>query len=77
MFYYLISITLDTVYLFYFILKSSIYGSYYLYCYFTGQDSSLMTEIPVKELEEIKEKIENQEKVLNELTEMLKEKKEK
>ena len=27
-----------------------------------------MTEIPVKELEEIKEKMENQEKVLNELT---------
>ena len=76
MIYSLISMSIDAIYLFYYILKSSIYGSYYLYCYFTGQETSNMTEIPVKELEEIKEKMENQEKVLNELTTLLKEKKE-
>ena len=69
--------SIDAIYLFYYLLKSSIYGSYYLYCYFTGQDTINMTEIPVKELEEIKEKMENQEKVLNELTLMLKDKKDK
>jgi hypothetical protein len=74
MLYYLISMSLDAIYLFYFLLKSSIYGSYYLYCYFTGQETINMNEIPVKELEEIKEKMDNQEKVLNELTTMLKKK---
>lgn len=68
--------SIDAIYLFYYLFKSSIYGTYYLYCYFTGQDTINMTEIPVKELEEIKEKMNNQEKVLNELTTLLKEKKE-
>lgn len=68
--------SIDAIYLFYYLFKSSINGTYYLYCYFTGQDTINMTEIPVKELEEIKEKMNNQEKVLNELTTLLKEKKE-
>jgi hypothetical protein len=76
MIYSLISMSIDAIHLFYYLLKSSIYGTYYLYCYFTGQVID-MTEIPVKELEEIKEKMDNQEKVLNELTSMLKDKKDK
>ena len=74
MLYALISMTVDSIYLLFIMLKSSIYGTYYLYCYLTGKDYSQITEIPSKELEEIKEKMDNQEKVLNELTIMLKDK---
>lgn len=70
----LIYMTLDSIYLCYWLLKNSIYGSYYLYCYFTGSIQSI-TEVPTNELNEIKNKIEHQDKMLEELTELLKTKK--
>ena len=63
--------TVDSVYLFYFFIKNSLYGTYYLYCYLTGTNYN-MVEIPAKELEDIRNKMEHQEKVLNELTDLLK-----
>jgi len=68
--------TVDSIYLCYWFLKNTLYGSYYLYSYLTGTTQSI-TEIPTNELIEIKQKIDHQDKVLEELTSLLREKKEK
>jgi len=72
MIYSLISMTVDSIYLVYFLCKSTLKGTYYIYAYLTGKTEEDMTEISIKELEEIKEKMEKQEKVLQELTDLMK-----
>ena len=74
MIYSLISMTVDSIYLFYFFIKNSIYGTYYLYSYLTGYSNDDITEVSNKELEDIKKKMEHQEQVLIELTNLLKNK---
>ena len=69
----LIYMTVDSIYLFYWLLKNSIHGAYYFYCYLTGYDTALI-EVSTTELTEIKNKMENQDKMLVELTELLKDK---
>lgn len=72
MIYSLISMTVDSIYLVYFLCKSTLKGTYYIYAYLTGKTEEDMTEISIKELEEIKLKMEKQEKVLQELTDLMK-----
>jgi hypothetical protein len=72
MIYSLISMTVDSIYLVYFLCKSTLKGTYYIYAYLTGKTEEDMTEISIKELEEIKVKMEKQEKVLQELTDLMK-----
>ena len=69
----LIYMTVDSIYLFYWLLKNSIHGAYYFYCYLTGHEASFI-EVSTIELTEIKNKMENQDKMLIELTELLKDK---
>lgn len=64
--------TVDSIYLFYFLCKSTLKGTYYIYAYITGKTEDEMTQISIKELEEIKQKMENQEKVMQELTDLMK-----
>lgn len=74
MIYSLLSISIDTFFLFYWFLKNTLFGTYHLYCYLMGYDSNTLT-IEKKELEQIKQKMDNQEKMLKELTEKLNDKK--
>lgn len=62
----------DSIYLVYFLCKNTLKGTYYIYAYLTGKTEEDMTEISIKELEEIKEKMQKQEKVLQELTDLMK-----
>jgi hypothetical protein len=72
----LIYMTVDSIYLFYWFLKNTLYGSYYVYCYITGTTQNI-TEIPTNELLDIKHKMEHQDKMLEELTILLKDKEKK
>ena len=50
MIYSLISMTVDSIYLFYFLCKSTLKGTYYIYAYITGKTEDEMTQISIKEL---------------------------
>lgn len=62
----LLSFSIDTLYIGYWLIKNGIQIPYYTYCYMMGYNESLI-EINKSELEDLKKKIENQEKLLIEL----------
>lgn len=62
----LISMSIDSVYLVYWLIKNGLYGTYYFYRYVMGYENTTVT-IELKELKEIKNKMENQEEMLKEL----------
>jgi hypothetical protein len=71
MIYSLLSISVDTLFLFYWLIKNTLFGTYHIYCYLTGNDNNTLT-IEKRELEQIKQKMDNQERMLKELTEKMK-----
>ena len=62
----LISMSIDSVYLVYWLIKNGLYGTYCFYRYMIGYDTTTVT-IELKELKEIKNKMEHQEEMLKEL----------
>jgi len=70
----LIHISVDFIYLCYWSLKNSIYGSIYIYNYLTDKDGKTI-EITKSELDELNKRMIIHEKMIKELTEIINKKK--